>query len=306
MRQFKRMVLLVAMLVWGIVPSSFAQAIPDIDGGWQAIFHEDQPERVPGPELGDYLGLPINAAARAFAEAWSPSRLTIPEHQCRAHSAAYIYRGPLNLNIRSERDPLTQQIIAIHQDTSNFQQRRVIWMDGRPHPPEDAAHTWMGFSTGRWDGNTLVVTTTHVKQMWHRRNGLPQSDKIRLTEFFSRHGDVMTYMTYTEDPVYLTEPLVKTTNLRRAAVYLTPQQLLYPCQNVVEVASLQRGQVPQFMPGENTFLKEFRDRFKLPEIATRGGAETMYPEFRQRLIAAAPQPSAGQPSAVRSPATVPR
>ena len=36
----------------------------DFSGEWAPRFHEDQPERVPGPELGDYLGLPINAAAR--------------------------------------------------------------------------------------------------------------------------------------------------------------------------------------------------------------------------------------------------
>ena len=41
-----------------------------------------------------------------------------------------------------------------------------------------AEHTWMGFSTGRWDGDALVVTTTHIKQMWHRRNGIPQSDRV--------------------------------------------------------------------------------------------------------------------------------
>lgn len=275
-------------LVAGTARAS-AQVI-DLDGGWQAIFHEDQPERAPGPELGDYLGLPINQAARTFAESWEASRLTIPEHQCRAHSAAYMYRGPLNLRIWSERDPVTQQIIAIHQDTSNFQQRRTIWMDGRPHPPEDAPHTWMGFSTGRWEADTLVVTTTHIKQMWHRRNGLPQSDRIRLTERFIRHGDVMTYVTITEDPDYLTEPLLKTTNLRYTPRYLTPQQLLYPCQNVVEVAALKRGQVPHYLPGQNPFLREFGAQFGLPEVATRGGAETMYPEFQRQLGSATAAP----------------
>jgi len=39
-------------------------------------------------------------------------------------------------------------------------------MDGRPHPPEYAAHTWQGFSTGKWDGDVLTVTTTHLKIGW--------------------------------------------------------------------------------------------------------------------------------------------
>src|SRR4030095_14759179 len=79
-----------------------ASAQIDLSGSWQAVFHEDQPERVTGPALGDYLGLPVNDNARAFAESWDPSRLTVPEHQCRAHSAPYLYRGPLNLRIWEE------------------------------------------------------------------------------------------------------------------------------------------------------------------------------------------------------------
>jgi hypothetical protein len=269
--------LLISSVAWP------ASAQFDITGSYNALFHEDQPERIPGPSLGDYLGLPINESARAFAEAWDASRLTVPEHQCRAHSSPYILRGPLNMRIWEERDPEAQQVVAIHLDISNFQQRRTVWMDGRPHPSALAEHTWMGFSTGRWDGDTLVVTTSHIKQMWHRRNGIPQSDLVKLMERFTLHGAVMTYVTITEDPVYLTEPLVKTTNMRRNLRPLAPQQLLYPCTAVVELADQPRGAVPHFLPGENPFLKEFGARLKLPDEATRGGAATMYPEFGRSL-----------------------
>jgi hypothetical protein len=266
---------------WLAATPAFAQI--DLTGNWQGVFHEDQPERIPGPALGDYLGLPINDEARAFADAWDPSRLTVPEHQCRAHSAPYILRGPLNMRIWEERDPQSEQVVAIHMDISNFQQRRVFWMDGRPHPSPNAEHTWMGFSTAEWDGDALVVTTTHIKQMWHRRNGLPQSDQTTLTERFIRHGDVLTDVTYTRDPVYLTEPLIKTTNMRLNPRPLQAAQLLYPCQSVVEIPDQKRGAVPHFMPGQNPFLQEFRDQYHLPEIATRGGAQTMYPEFQQLM-----------------------
>jgi hypothetical protein len=260
-----------------------AQAQIDITGSFNAIFNEDQPERLPGPAVGDYAGLPLNDSARAFAEAWDASRLTVPEHQCRAHSSPYIMRGPLNLRIWDERDPQTQQIVALHMDMSNFQQRRVIWMDGRPHPSEYAGHTWMGFSTGRWRDDTLVVTTTHIKQMWHRRNGIPQSDRTRLTEYFTLHGDVLTQISYTDDPVYLTEPLVKTTNIRKNPRPLPAQQLLYPCGSVVEIANQLRGAAPHYLPGENPFLKEFGAEFNLPVEATRGGAPTALPEFKVKL-----------------------
>ena len=272
------------------VVAAMAIALPasaqiDLTGGYNAIFHEDQPERIPGPALGDYLGLPINESARAFAEAWDASRLTVPEHQCRAHSSPYILRGPLNMRIWDERDPETQQVVAIHIDISNFQQRRTVWMDGRPHPSALAEHTWMGFSTGRWDGESLVVTTSHIKQMWHRRNGIPQSDRVALTERFALHGSVLTYVTITDDPVYLTEPLVKTTNMLRNPRPLPPQQLLYPCTAVVEIADQPRGAVPHYLPGENPFLKDFAAANRLPDEATRGGAATMYPEFQSKLRA---------------------
>lgn len=274
-----RLVLVAAIL--GLASPAAAQF--DLTGSYGALFHEDQPERIPGPALGDYLGLPINESARAFAEAWDASRLTVPEHQCRAHSSPYILRGPLNMRIWDERDPVTQQVVALHLDISNFQQRRVVWMDGRPHPSVNAEHTWMGFSTGRWEGDTLVVTTTHIKQMWHRRNGVPQSDRVTLTERFSLYGDVMTYVGLTDDPVYLTEPLVKTTNMRRNPRPLAPQQLLYPCTAVVEVATQERGAAPHYLPGENPYLGEFAVALGLPTAATRGGAETMYPEFQRVL-----------------------
>jgi hypothetical protein len=119
--------------------------------------------------------------------------------------------------------------------------------------------------------------------MWHRRNGLPQSDRITLTERFSLHGPVLTYVGVADDPVYLTEPLVKSTNMLRNPRPLAPQQLLYPCTSVVEIASQPRGAAPHYLPGQNPFLKEFAAEYKLPETAVRGGAATMYPEFRANL-----------------------
>ena len=185
----------------------FAQL--DLTGIWSPVFHEDQPERIPGPELADFLGLPINDAARQWALAWDPSRLTAPEHQCQVHTVAYMYRGPLLLRIWEERDPQTQDLIALRQYISNYEQDRTIYMDGRPHPPAFAPHTWMGFSTGKWEGNILTVTTTHIKQGWHRRNGVPSSDRITLVEHFIRHDDHLTHVTVVTDPDYLTEPLIK-------------------------------------------------------------------------------------------------
>ena len=59
-------------------------------------------------------------------------------------------------------------------------------MDRRPHPGPYAGHTWQGFSTGVWDGNMLVVTTTHLKANYLRRNGIASSDRRTVTEYWTR------------------------------------------------------------------------------------------------------------------------
>src|SRR5712671_4364201 len=100
----------------------------DITGEWAGIFNEDQPERVAGPELGDYLGLPINEAARLHADSWDASRLTLPEHQCKPHPSDYAPRGPANLRIWKEIDAPSQQLIAYHTHISWQAPERTIWM----------------------------------------------------------------------------------------------------------------------------------------------------------------------------------
>jgi cyclase len=249
----------------------------DLSGNWAPAIHEDFPERIPGPELVNYLGLPITEGARMFAESWDASRLTLPEHQCQVHVAPYIYRGPLNLHIWEEKDPQSQRVIAIKNYISTYEQTRTIWMDDRPHPSQWAAHTWMGFSTGKWEGNMLTVYTTHIKQGWLRRNGLPESDQATLIEHFIRHGEMLTHVSIVTDPVYLTEPLIKTQNFN--LIVQEGQNWLYPCDYVVEVADRPRGQVPHYLPGANPFLTEFADQYKVPREAALGGAETMYPEY---------------------------
>jgi hypothetical protein len=253
----------------------------DLSGNWAPVIHEDFPERIPGPELVNYAGLPITEGARLFAESWDASRLTLPEHQCQAHVAPYIYRGPLNLRVWEEKDPQSQRVIAIHQYISTYEQNRTIWMDGRPHPPEGAVHTWMGFSTGKWEGNILSVYTTHIKEGWVRRNGLPESDRATLSEHFIRHGNLMTHVSIATDPVYLTEPLIKTQDFN--LVSQEGQNWLYPCSYVEEVANRTRGAVPHYLPGENPFLHEWADQYHIPLEAALGGAETMYPEYQQKM-----------------------
>jgi cyclase len=289
----RSLLLLLGLLAFA--PPVGAQSM--LAGNWNSLrTHEDDQDRGPGPDLGDYSGLPINSAARMFADSWDASRLTLQEHQCRVHVAPYIYHGPLNLRIWEEKDPETQQVIAIKNYISTYEQTRTIWMDGRPHPSPYAPHTFMGFSTGTWNGQSLTVVTTHLKQGWLRRNGVPESDQATLYERFTRHGRYLQHMVIITDPVYLAEPMIRTTD------FVVNEQdggnWRWPCEYVEEIAGRAKGEVPHHLPGANPFLKEFADRTKAPMAGVRGGADTIYPEYGGRLKAS--------PSLAESAAEAPR
>src|ERR1700680_1859146 len=105
-----RNVILVVAALAGL--PAFAQV--DFSGEWAPRFYEDQLERGPGPELGDYLGIPINDANRQRADNWDASIQTLPEWQCRPHSADYIWRGPSNLRVWKDVDPGSGEITAVY------------------------------------------------------------------------------------------------------------------------------------------------------------------------------------------------
>jgi hypothetical protein len=270
---------LIALLFLAALTGRPAKAQEDPSGSWSPRFDEDWEERIPGPELGDYLGIPINQADRLRGDSWDATLVELPENQCRAHGSDYGWRGPSQLSIWKEVDRASQKVIAYHTHLSAYGAEQTIWMDGRPHPPDYAPHTWQGFSTGKWDGDILVVTTTHLKENWLRRNGLARSDLATATAHIMRHGNYLTVAAITYDPVYLTEPFIRTSDF----IY-NPQQGMapWPCESVDEV-DRPAGVVPAHLPGQNTFLNEFPANYGIPPEATRGGAETMYPEYQIKM-----------------------
>jgi hypothetical protein len=95
-----------------VVPARLSAQI-DFTGEWAPIYHEDRPERLPGPELGDYTGLPINDAARLAADSWDANRISVVmSYQCRPHSSDYGLRGLGNLRVWRDIDPATQRLVA--------------------------------------------------------------------------------------------------------------------------------------------------------------------------------------------------
>ena len=74
-----------------------------------------------------------------------------------------------------------------------------IWTGGRI-PPRNAAHSWAGFSTGEWVGDMLKITTTHLKEAYLERNGVPNSDLATLTQYWVRNEDFLTWIWIVHDP----------------------------------------------------------------------------------------------------------
>ena len=252
----------------------------DLTGAWQAQIHEDQPHRIPGPFLGDYTGLPINAAARQKAESWDATILSQPERQTQAHPAQYSMRGPgPNMRVSEIRDPVTEQLLGLTIVGPYGRADRTIWLDDRPHPSEYAEHTWGGFSTGKFQGNELVVTTTHMKMGVIQRIGVPASPYAVMTEHFFRHGLQMTMISVIDDPIYLDEPFV-----RSQTWVWNPNQVVPPAvpfEPVDELAGKPLGWVPHYPLG--THHTQFARTVALPFEATQGGAKTMYPEYQLEL-----------------------
>jgi cyclase len=276
MELFSRARIAGSLLLVSLASAAPAVAQVDFSGVWVTRYHEDQFERVQGSELGDYLGLPLNDAARLRADAWDAELHALPEWQCRPHATDYIWRSVQPVRIWKDVHPVTGQVTAYH---ANFQDvlDRTIYMDGRPHPPEEAAHTWAGFSTGKWEGDMLTVTVTHLKEGYIRRNGPPRSDLATVTEHWLRHGDYLTIAQIVYDPVYLTEPFIQTTDFALDLHFQPPP--IY-CE-VEEETERPKGYVPHHLPGTNTTAAEFAAKHGVSADAARGGASTTYPDYRK-------------------------
>jgi hypothetical protein len=267
--------LLGSVLIAGALamPAS-AYAQNDFSGEWQPVRNQDNSEN---PRVGDWVGVPLNEAGLARSEAWDASIQSLPEWQCRPHGWAYIYRGPTALRIWKDIDPYTREVTAFH---AQWQQaaETPIYLDGRTQPPDYAPYTWMGFSTAKWEGDVLKITTTHIKEDYLRRNGIFVSDKATVTTYWSRHGDYLTWINIVHDPVYLTEPLIRSGEYR---LTLGAQFLPHPCTPADE--GHEKGAIPAHLPGKNPFVNEPAENMKIPPDALRAGAASMYPEFKAKV-----------------------
>lgn len=91
---------------------------------------------------------------------------------------------------------------------------RQIYLDGRGLP-KDPDPTWMGYSAGKWEGDTLVIQTSGFKEEgWLDNVGHPRSEAMLITERLRRRdfGHIDLEIRY-EDPKYYTRPFTNKTTL---------------------------------------------------------------------------------------------
>ena len=257
----------------------------DLTGTWRWIPHEDERDRNPGAYPGDYRGIPLNDAARMRADTYDEEwNSTSPLLQCRPRSPGYQPKGLDPMRIDKVVDPLTRQLVAYRFSYEKTPGERVIWLDGRPRPSRYAPHSWDGFSTGRFHGDTLEITTTHLKESFVRRNGVATSFRATVIEHVSLEDPYLEWTFTVIDPDYLTEPLVRSATYLRAPTLQLPP---YPCQPE-EYQPGEKYRVPHYLPGENPYLTESGFKYKAPQEGVRGGLATLYPEWRARGMTLTP------------------
>jgi hypothetical protein len=98
-----------------------------------------------------------------------------------------------------------------------------------------------------------------------------------VTEWLTLDGDILTVTTYLDDPAYMEEPHVQSISFRRNVHQELP---FFPC--TIGVENVQEG-FPHFLPGKNPYIEDAAKKQGIPVEAIKGGAATMYPEYREKL-----------------------
>jgi hypothetical protein len=208
----------------GPPPTAKAAAPWDPTGYWVSLVTEDWRYRMFTPPKGDLTGVPVNAAGRAAAQAWDPTKET-PEDACKAYGVAGLIRMPTRLHITWQDD----ETLKIETDAGV--QTRILHFK----PTEEAGGGWQGVSTASWDrsipvmgpgrggvppGASLKVVTNKMKAGYLRKNGVPYSENTVVTEYIDRleHPDgdsFLVFETEVVDPKYLATPFWTSTHFKR-------------------------------------------------------------------------------------------
>jgi hypothetical protein len=215
-------------------PQSAKQAAPiDLTGYWVSVVTEDWRWRMVTPAKGDFAGIPFNPEGRRIGNQWDPAKDRAEGGECKAYGAAAVMRIPGRVHITWQ----DENTLKIETDAGN--QTRLLRFGGTP--PAGAAPTRQGFSTAQWEGavrgfglprpgfgatregtepRSLEAVTTQLLPGYLRKNGAPVSGSASVREYFDlypeRSGQLwFTVNTIVDDPTYLQEPFVTSTNFKK-------------------------------------------------------------------------------------------
>lgn len=152
---------------------------------------KDHPVVVPFNEKGKKL----------FDEATATNSKDDPEGFCLPPGVPRMMYTPYPTEILQ----LPERIIFVYEGGAHVW--REIWMDGRKQPV-DPNPTYLGYSTGKWDGDTLVVDTIGMNdRTWLDAAGHPHGEKLHVTEKFTRtDSNTLKVEATIDDPDYYTKP----------------------------------------------------------------------------------------------------
>ena len=221
-------------------PKSAQAAAPvDFTGYWVSVVSEDWRWRMVTPIKGDFASIPMNNQARAIGNAWDPAKDTAAGEQCKSYGAPAIMRVPGRLHI-SWADENTLKIETDAGTQARLFQFQPAGQSIIGYRPPDK-RTWQGYSVANWErpvrgsgtpgfglgatregarGKSLEVVTGGLRAGYLRKNGPPYSENTVLKEYYDLHkernGDTwFTVTTVVEDPTYLTEPFVTSTDFKK-------------------------------------------------------------------------------------------
>ena len=188
---------------------------PDLSGLWDHPFVIDMSKdarndncgaRVKGcSQKGPGGELPMTPWAADWIKNFDPTN-----YDATGHCNPMGYTRSINAPVPTEIVQTPKKIVFLHESMFAFHN---VYMDGRKHPTKAEAleTTWYGHSTGKWDGDTLVIDTVGpffgTPRMLLDTAGHPMSEDLHLVERFKRlDSDHLQYDVTVEDPKYYTKP----------------------------------------------------------------------------------------------------
>lgn len=146
---------------------------------------------------------PLTEAARETARAYANAETNLATAGCTPKGMPLIMEQPYPMEFARDGDD-----IVLHLE--EYDAVRTIHMGENTAPP-DAPRSSFGYSVGRWEGETLVVTTTRLDWPWFNQQGVPQGEDAQLLERFtpSAGGSRLTYELTATDPATFTEPVTR-------------------------------------------------------------------------------------------------